>query len=436
MTRHQRTVAPVALVLLLTAAVGGAAVDAGGGSTFATTSPPGEPIVIGGVGPLSEPGTPQAGIDMQFGMELAVADINEAGGVLGQPLELVFEDTQNLPDVAGAVANRMVEENGAVAVVGEYHSSAALAQIPVYTESMTTFVAVDAWADTITAGDPEDPNLPAQPPSVFRIAPSSTYASGIIADWVVNGLDADKVVQVFEATDFGLSQNEALEAGLEGVTLETAQIELNQPDYAPVLTRLATEHGDADVVIIDVTGESSYVAAQNAIDVGLIDDDTICLTNQVALNAEAFWSAVPDGVGCSFRFIGPVPSAYSELTTSVADRYREEFDQDPPHWMFASYDAVGIVADAIERAGSTDPEAVVAAMEETSFEGTQGVYEFPFNSSNPDVPEDQPWLWHQWPEPAIALLEYTERGQTAADAAIIWPESQQTDGTAYVEVER
>lgn len=449
-TRRKRLVGLLLAMTLVVAACGGGdggdateATDTTGATgTTGTTEPPAqaaEPIKIGGLGPLSEPGTVNAGIDMQWALQLAVDDVNADGGVLGRPLELIFEDTQNLPDVAAAVAKKLVEEDQVVAVVGEYHSGAALAAIPTYNAAGIPVIFSETWNDKITAGDPDDPaNLPPQPPTIFRIAPTSTYAGSFAASWIVEGLGADKVVEVYEATDFGIGQNESLQGLLEGtgVVLEAVQVELNQPDYSSVLTRLAQEHGDADVVVFDVTGESSYVAEQNAIDVGLIDNDTICLANQVAQNSDAFWSAVPDGVGCVFRFVGPAPSVYNDITSSVAERYRARFGQAPAAWVFESYDSILLVADAIERAGSTDPAAIVAALETTSLVGSQGRYEFPYGSGNPDVPADKPWLWHQWPEPAISLLEYTERGQTVGDAAIVWPPSAQTQGTAYIPVDR
>ena len=58
----------------------------------------GDTIRVGGLGPLSAPGTVVGGIAMQFAMNLAVQDVNEAGGVLGKPLELIFADTEGLPE--------------------------------------------------------------------------------------------------------------------------------------------------------------------------------------------------------------------------------------------------------------------------------------------------------------------------------------------------
>src|SRR5882672_2369584 len=87
-------------------------------------------ILLGGVGPLSQPGDVAGGQELKWAMEQAVADINAKGGVLGRQIKLVFHDTQNKPDVCAAMANRLVEEDHVVAVVGEFHSGCALPQIP------------------------------------------------------------------------------------------------------------------------------------------------------------------------------------------------------------------------------------------------------------------------------------------------------------------
>ena len=82
-------------------------------------------ILLGGVGPLSQPGDVSLGQELKWGIELAVADVNAKGGVLGKKIKLIFYDTQNKPDVCAAIANRLVAEDKVVAVVGEGHSGCA-----------------------------------------------------------------------------------------------------------------------------------------------------------------------------------------------------------------------------------------------------------------------------------------------------------------------
>lgn len=397
-----------------------------------------EPILIGGVGPLSQPGAVQAGQEMRWAMQQAVADVNAAGGVLGRKLELVFYDTQNQPDVAASIAEKLAYDDKVVAVIGEYHSGSALAQIPTYNRAGLPAIFSETWNDKITGGDPEDERLPANPPTIFRIAPTSSYAGRFIADWLIRGLEADEVVQVYEATEFGLGQAEVLKKYLDeaGVALSQVQVELNQPDYSSVLARLAAEHPDADAAVFDITGESSFVAEQNAAEVGLIDANTACVANQQAQDAPAFWRAVPDGAGCAFRYVGLAPGQYNDRAKALAKRYSADFDGQPKVWVFESYDSVWLVSDAIQRAGNTDPDAIVQALENTSFVGTQGRYAFPYGAGKP-VPDGKPgWLWHQWPNPPIQMLEYYRPEQPLGEAAVVWPSARQSDATAWVEVKQ
>jgi branched-chain amino acid transport system substrate-binding protein len=90
------------------------------------------------------------------------------------------------------------------------------------------------------------------------------------------------------------------------------------------------------------------------------------------------------------------------------------------------------MADAIERAGSLDPDAIIAAIEATDIILAQGHYHFPYGTGNP-VPADEPeWMWHQWPDPAVLFQQYFEVGQTSNEAAVVYPEVYQTHGTFLI----
>ena len=405
-------------------------------ATLAPT-PAGE-IIIGGVGPLSQPGDVAIGTEMKWAMEQAIADINAKGGVLGRQLRLAFNDTQNQPDVCASVAQKLVDENVA-AVVGEAHSGCGLAQIPAYSAAGMPVVFSETYNDKITGGDPEDPNLPANPPTIFRIAPTSTYYSSFIGDWLINGLKATKLVHIVDNSDYGNGEKAAMQAALEGSGIELVQVAVDaaQPDYSAIVSRLKTENPDADAVFFDTAGiADGWALQQNAIDAGLVDE-AACIGGPAATDFEGYWRAVPGGVGCAFQQVGLTSSQFNDLAKSLNDRANLALGHGARNYAFESYDSVLLVADAIERAGSTDHQAIVTALETTSMVGAQGAYEFPFNSTNA-VPSDTPaWMWHQWPEPPIQLLEYTEKDQTLADASTIWPASRQTvPGQAWVVVPR
>lgn len=160
--------------------------------------------------------------------------------------------------------------------------------------------------------------------------------------------------------------------------------------------------------------------------------ETICIANQVAINSEEFWTNVPDGNYCSFRKVGLVPSLANDVTLAFEEKYRERFDRFPESYALEAYDSLMLMANAIETAGSLDPDEIIAALEATDITLAQGRYHFPYGTQNP-VPADQPdWMWHQWPDVAVLFLQYFEEGQSADDAAVVWPPQYQTHDTLLI----
>jgi branched-chain amino acid transport system substrate-binding protein len=394
------------------------------------TRPAGETIRIGGVGPLSAPGAVVGGIAMQFAMNLAVQDLNEAGGVLGKPVELIFADTEGLPERGGAVAERLITENGVVAITGEYHSAVGLVEMEVCHEYGIPCLFSETWSDDITAsGYPE----------VFRIAPASSMNSRASAEWF-DAIGVETVVSIMENTDYGIGQNEKDQQFFEELGIESLEVffvELGTEDYMPILTRIQAMDPPPDVIRMAVTGESSYNLAQQMTELGIAPSaDTVGTTNQVAIQPE-FWESVPNGAYFAFPLVGLPPSLYNDTTNHVAEAYKAQFDTDPPSYALEAYDSIMILADAMERAGTTEPEVLIDALEDTDIELAQGRYYFEYTSKNP-LPDDgsvSAYMWHQWPDPAVLMLQYFESGQDWKEAAVVWPEVYQTHGTALIEYE-
>jgi branched-chain amino acid transport system substrate-binding protein len=397
-----------------------------------------EPIIIGGVAPLSAPGAVTAGVAMQWSMEQAVADINADCGIAidGQNYELAITigDSEGLPDAGQRAAERLIEVNGIVGAVGVYHSAVGLATMDVFQDNQIPTVYSEPWNDNVTIEGLtrfEEDGID----YIFRIAPTSTVVSRAAVDWLLNE-GVEDVVIIAENTDYGIGaveQNEAFFADA-GVEVETIFIELGTEDFVPILSRI--QAGDPpDAIRIEVTGETGFNVTQQMIELGIAPtDETICNTMQDAIQPE-YWENVPDGNFCAFYKVGIAPANYNEQTEAYVAAYREEFDSEPAGYAMASYDSVGVLADAIERAGTLeDPEAIVTALEETDVTLTQGRYYFEYTSTNP-LPEDgsvPQYLWHQWPDPAVIVIQYTEEGQDSGAAPVVWPPAYQTEaGTSY-----
>lgn len=396
-----------------------------------------EAIPIGGIAPLSAPGAVTAGVAMEWSMQQAVADLNAACGVeidgTNYMLELIVEDSEGLPDAAQLAAERLIETQSIVGAVGVYHSAVGLATMDVFQDNGIPTVYSEPWNDNVTIEGLtrfEEDGID----YIFRIAPTSTSVARVAVDWLI-AQGIEDVVVIAENTDYGIGAAEQNERFFTeaGVDVEIIFIELGTDDFLPVLSRI--QAGDPpDAIRIEVTGETGFNVTQQMIELGIAPtEDTICNTMQDAIQPE-YWEAVPDGNFCAFYKVGIAPANYNEQTLEFVEAYREQFDSEPAGYAMASYDAVFVLADAIDRAESTDGPDVVSALEATDITLTQGRYFFDYTSENP-LPDDgsvPEYMWHQWPDPAVIVIEFTETGQDPADAPVVWPPAYQTeDGVSY-----
>ena len=156
--------------------------------------------------------------------------------------------------------------------------------------------------------------------------------------------------------------------------------------------------------------------------------------NQVALESGAYWTNVPDGNLCFVRRVGLPVELYNDVAKSFVERYTElTGKQAAESYALEAYDSIMILAKAIEDAGSTDPQAIITALENIEYEGALGTITFPVNSANPpDAAGKDPKWWHQFPDPAITMVQYQEEGQDSTVATVVFPEIYQTGEAIWV----
>jgi branched-chain amino acid transport system substrate-binding protein len=405
-------------------------------------------IKVGATVPLSAPGAVGGGVAMQYAINIAVEEINEDGGIQGKPVRVTYYDTASLPERGTAAMEFLITQECVAGVVGEYHSSAGVAMKEVAHKYHIPTIFAETWNDTITGvGYPE----------VFRIAPTSSIVAEADAQYL-SKFDYDFVVIVTENTDYGIP---AADAGKEqlaaiGIESEIYSADKGTQDYSSIVTRIQAGP-TPDAVLVLITGEDSYNFENQAIEAGLMPTaETACIANQVAIQPQ-FWEAVPGGNWCAFRKVGLVPALANDVTKSFEAKYRARFDIFPESFALEAYDSMKLMGYAIETAGSLDPDAIIEALENVDIVLAQGRYYFPYNSqtAEPDfecieankdgnvgtlcnlkgegVPEGTPmFMWHQWPDPAVLFLQYFEEGQTASEAAVVFPEVYQTHDTFLI----
>ena len=428
-------------VLAIVLATSFAGISADGHCEFAD-----ETIRLGGIAPLSPPGSTGAGIVIDWAMQEAAADINADCGIdiagVNHRLEVITGDSEGISERAQALAERWIFEDEVHGVVGGYHSAVALALMKLTQENQIPTLFAGPWSDNITANgiiefEGRPPRIEDGVDYIFRTSPANSMVVSVVAAWIIE-LGLEEVIIVAENTDWGqpaaADERAVLEAA--GVNVTQYDVELGTEDFVPILSRIQARSEPADAVHVLITGETGFNLNQQMAELGIApSDDTICIAESVASNSGPWWDAVPDGNYCAFPRVGATPALFGDIAHHLNDRYTEVFEGVAPSNALEPYDSVRLLAHAMDLADSyADGAAIVAALETIDVVFAQGRYFFDYGSHNPDLPEGTPtYMWHQWPDPIVTMVQYFEQDQNALDAAVIYPPVYQTHGSNYIE---
>ncbi|MEM8645178.1 MAG: ABC transporter substrate-binding protein [Pseudomonadota bacterium] len=383
------------------------------------------PIKIGGIAPLSAPGTVVGGEAMRDAMLIAQDDLNAAGGALGCQIEVVIADSEGLPEKAKAIMEKLITQDGVVAVGGGYHSSVGVASKDVANARGIPVVYAETWNDTIT-GDKQK--------YIFRIAPLSSWASATIWQHALKTPGIKKVAILTENTDYGIPAAEETTKGLKsgGVETVTFSVDIGTQDYAGIVERIKAEN--PDMIITLATGEAGYNFAQQAADAGIGPMDIPFHASQVSLESKAYWENVPDGNMAFVQRIGVPENLFNEKAKKFAEVYKKKTGKAAVEsYAMEAYDSIAILVQAINEAKSTEGDKIVEALENISHDGTLGKIYFPYGTKkDPSVDGKGDEWWHQWPDPALTVIQYQKEGQNSADAPIVYPDTYKTGEAKYV----
>lgn len=379
-----------------------AAIGLGSGNALAA-----EPVRLGWVGPLSPPGNYTGGQEMKWAVQLGVDEINEAGGVLGRPLEVFYGDTRGQPASGSAAATRLITRDDVVAIFGGFHSSAQLAVIDVAHEYGVPWVGTDVWSDKITAK---------QYPEVFRLAPTNSLLYAKAATWVAEQ-GFDNVAIIAESTDFGQGGASVAANKLEekGVRHEVATVSMAQQDFTPALLRL-TQEPRPDLLWMIMAGQAQYQLVKQACQLGIAPTAKTAMMGGVGLLEEEVWELAGE---CAKHLlvisVGVPKSQWTDKTRAFIDAFQQRYDRAPTSVAMKAYDTLGVLAAAIEKAGTTDKKAIIDALENIEYTGVLGTYDF-------STQRDPEWAYHQFMDAPVTIIQYTQMHQAPAQAPILYPE--------------
>jgi branched-chain amino acid transport system substrate-binding protein len=278
-------------------------------------------------------------------------------------------------------------------------------------------VFAETWSDEITNS---------KLPEVFRIAPLSSEVADFQAKFAMAVPGVKKVAMIVENTDFGRPNAEASVKVLEKAGIKSAMfpVDIGTQDFAAIVERMKTQK--PDMIFVIVTGEASYNFTQQAADAGIGPQDLPMLCDQIALESKAYWTNVPDGNYGFMMRVGMPPQLYNDVAKSFLESYKKKTGKKVPEsYAFEAYDSIRIIAQAINEAGST--------LEKIKYVGALGTITFPYNRSNPPEKNnmDAKW-WHQFPEPAITMVQYQKSGQDSTEAFVVYPQKYRTGDAVFV----
>ena len=323
-----------------------------------------ETIKIGAIGPLTGP-VAIYGISATNGLKLAIDEINANGGILGKQVELNVLDEKGDSTEAVNAYNKLVDW-GMVALVGDITSKPSVAVAEVAAQDGIPMITPTGTQLNITeAGS-----------NVFRVCFTDPYQGEVLAKFAKEKLGAKTVaIMSNNSSDYsdGVANAFVAEAEKQGIQVVAREgYSDGDKDFKAQLTKIAQQN--PDVLFIPDYYEQDGLIAIQAREVGL---------KSVIVGSDGWDGVVKTVDPSSYAAIEDVYFAnhYStkdsnEKIQNFIKNYKEKYNDEPSAFSALSYDTAYLLKAAIEKAGTTDKEAVAKAIKEIQFEGITGQLTF------------------------------------------------------------
>jgi branched-chain amino acid transport system substrate-binding protein len=292
----------------------------------------GAPIRIGIAGPFSQP----RGQSMRRAAELAVQEINAAGGVRGRTLELVALDDSAQTERAIEVAQHLADDRAVVAVVGHLTSGATMAAMPVYGGAQPL---------PVISPSASSPALSNVSPWFFRVCPTDLRHGAALAAWARDHLHASRAAVLYLDDEYGRGVQDVFVSEFRrggGQIVANDPYLDDLPSFQPYLER-ARRRGGIDVLMIAGTrvGAERILATRDSmrLDIPVIAGDGVLGIEQVP---------IADGMFISTPYL---PDRPDSANVRFVRAYRAATGSLPDHRGAGTYDAVRLIAVAINAVG-------------------------------------------------------------------------------------
>jgi branched-chain amino acid transport system substrate-binding protein len=333
-----------------------------------------DPIPVGYLPALTGPSS-STGIGINRGIQLAVQEINAAGGIDGRQLELITRDTQSDPTKAVNGAAELTRGQKVSCVFGPVNSGESLAVVPLLARTNTPQIH-PCWVDTLT--DPQ------KYPACFRNAPTNQQIGGAANRYVTEVLKKKKVAVISDTTGYGTASVNAYvpmlkERGAEVVY--QGNVDAANPDLKPELLRMQSAGAEAIMPWSVNAGFLSRIIntrGQMGWDVPIVGQTTLGSGQTAALlDKPDYWGKVYPN---NFRPVCFSPDGkMTDRTAAFVDRLKSakvEMGDTLLWWIALGYDSPRMISEAMKAVG-TEPDKIVGYLNQLKdFPGVYGDISF------------------------------------------------------------
>ena len=326
-------------------------------------APAADPIKVGVVTPLSGTYAP-IGKQVRWGAELAVKEINAAGGVNGRPFELLFEDEEANPPVAVRKAEKLLQQDKVDLLTGTVNSGSTLAVGQVAERNDRILVTTVSYAPSITGAQCSA--------NVFRVNANAYMQSNALTSWLIKNAPGKRYFFIGPDYEMGRStisafQNDVKRLG--GTDVGATFPPLAAKDFTPYIGQIRAAR--PDVIMTATAGNDTVRLLTQLKEYGILNDKLTLAGAAGAVTQENLGAMGGAGEG----FLSA--AGYSTDIDTPANKkfvptFKKEFQHDPDLFAADTYGLFYLFKQAIEKAGSTDTAKVRAAMEDAAWETPQG----------------------------------------------------------------
>jgi branched-chain amino acid transport system substrate-binding protein len=351
----------------------------------------GEVVVkIGHVAPLTG-GIAHLGKDNENGARLAVEEVNKKGLELGGKkvkLELVGEDDAADPKTGTSVAQKLVDSK-VVAVVGHLNSGTSIPASKIYSDAGIVQISPSATNPDYTKQGFK---------TTYRVVATDAQQGPALANYATKSLHAKSVAIVDDATAYGKGLADEFEktAKAAGVTVVAREATNDKAtDFKAILTKIKGKK--PDVIMyggMDATGGPfAKQAKELGIGAKIVGGDGVCTDKVAQLAGDAVSNIICSEAGLALSKM--------EQGADFEKKYQARFNAPVQIYAPFTYDAVMVIVDAMKRANSAEPAAILAEMPKTNYKGLIGNIAF---DEKGDMKEG-----------TITLYEYKDKKKSVLD---------------------